>query len=48
MTKRVVIVGGVACGAKTASRLMRVCADADVTMIEKGDWVSYAGCGLPY
>lgn len=48
MTRRVVIVGGVACGAKTASRLMRVCADAQVTVLEKGDWVSYAGCGLPY
>lgn len=48
MSKKIVIVGGVACGAKTAARLMRIDPDADVTMIEKGDFLSYAGCGLPY
>ena len=45
---RVVIVGGVACGPKTAARLMRLMPEADVTMIERGELVSYGACGLPY
>lgn len=45
---RVVIIGGVACGPKTAARLMRLMPDADITMIEKGGLVSYGACGLPY
>ena len=45
---RVVIIGGVACGPKTAARLMRLMPDADITMIEKGSLVSYGACGLPY
>jgi len=45
---RVLVIGGVACGPKTASRLKRLLPDADVTMIEKGAIVSYGACGLPY
>lgn len=45
---RVLVIGGVACGPKTASRLKRLLPEADVTMIEKGDIVSYGACGLPY
>ncbi len=45
---RVLIVGGVACGPKTASRLKRLMPDADVTMLERGGLVSYGACGLPY
>lgn len=45
---RVVIVGGVAAGPKTAARIVRVCPDAQVTIVEKGEFMSYAGCGLPY
>ncbi|MHC1724503.1 MAG: FAD-dependent oxidoreductase [Syntrophobacteraceae bacterium] len=45
---RVLIVGGVACGPKTASRLKRLLPDSQVTMIEKGQIVSYGACGLPY
>jgi NADPH-dependent 2,4-dienoyl-CoA reductase/sulfur reductase-like enzyme/rhodanese-related sulfurtransferase len=45
---RVLIIGGVACGPKAASRLKRLLPDAEVTMIEKGDVVSYGACGLPY
>jgi len=45
---RVVIIGGVAAGPKTASRIIRMNPDADVTIIEKGSFLSYAGCGLPY
>lgn len=45
---KVVVVGGVAAGPKTASRILRMRPDADVTIIEKGQFLSYAGCGLPY
>lgn len=45
---RVVVVGGVAAGPKTAAKVTRLCPDADVTIIEKGEFLSYAGCGLPY
>lgn len=45
---KVVVIGGVAAGPKTASRINRLCAEADVTIIEKGEFLSYAGCGLPY
>ncbi len=45
---KVVIIGGVAAGPKTASRLNRVCPDSEITIIEKGELLSYAGCGLPY
>ncbi len=48
MTRKVLIIGGVACGGKTAARLMRVDPEAQVTILEKGDYLSYAGCGLPY
>lgn len=45
---RVVIVGGVAAGPKVASKVIRLCPDAEVTIVEKGKFLSYAGCGLPY
>lgn len=45
---RVLIIGGVACGPKAASRIKRLLPNADVTMIERGDVVSYGACGLPY
>ncbi len=45
---RIVIVGGGACGAKVAARARRNAADAEIIMIEKGPYVSYAGCGMPY
>ncbi len=45
---RVIIIGGVACGPKTASRLKRVLPGADITLIEKGDITSYGACGIPY
>lgn len=46
--KKIVIVGGVAAGPKTGSRISRLCPDAKITLIEKGKFLSYAGCGLPY
>lgn len=45
---RVVIIGGVAAGPKTAAKIVRENPDAQVTLLEKGRFVSYAGCGLPY
>lgn len=45
---KVVVIGGVAAGPKTASRIRRMYDTADVTVVEKGEFLSYAGCGLPY
>jgi NADPH-dependent 2,4-dienoyl-CoA reductase/sulfur reductase-like enzyme len=45
---RVVVIGGVAAGPKVASRIVRLMPDAEVTVVEKGKFLSYAGCGLPY
>jgi len=45
---RVVVVGGVAAGPKIAAKVMRLRPDAEVTIVEKGRVLSYAGCGLPY
>jgi NADPH-dependent 2,4-dienoyl-CoA reductase/sulfur reductase-like enzyme len=48
MSKRVVIVGGVAGGMSTAARLRRLDSDASITMLERSGHVSSANCGLPY
>jgi NAD(P)H-nitrite reductase large subunit len=45
---RVVIVGGVAGGASTAARLRRLYEACDIDIIERGKFVSFANCGLPY
>ena len=45
---RIVIVGGVAGGASAAARARRLDEDAEITMIERGEYVSFANCGLPY
>lgn len=45
---KVVIVGGVAGGAGTAARLRRNDEQAEIIMLEKGAYISYANCGLPY
>ncbi len=44
----VIVIGGVACGPKTAARIKRLNPDANVIIIEKGELLSYAGCGLPF
>lgn len=46
--KRVVIVGGVAGGASAAARLRRLNEDLEIIIFEKGSYVSFANCGLPY
>ncbi|HCL78558.1 MAG TPA: pyridine nucleotide-disulfide oxidoreductase, partial [Synergistaceae bacterium] len=48
MSRKVLIVGGVACGAKAAARLARIAPECDVTILERGDYISFAGCGFPY
>ena len=45
---KIVVIGGVAAGPKAAARAKRCNPDAQVTLIEKGEWISYGGCGLPY
>ncbi len=45
---RYLIVGGVAGGATVAARLRRLDEKAEITIFEKGEYVSYANCGLPY
>ncbi|MBU4055406.1 MAG: FAD-dependent oxidoreductase [Proteobacteria bacterium] len=46
--KKVVVIGGVACGPKAAARIKRLKPETEVTIIEKGELLSYAGCGLPF
>ncbi|MEA5040166.1 MAG: FAD-dependent oxidoreductase [Clostridiaceae bacterium] len=48
MNKKVVIVGGVAGGASCAARLRRLDEDAEIVLLERGEYISYANCGLPY
>ena len=45
---KVIIVGGVAGGASAAARLRRLDEQAQIIMIERTGYVSYANCGLPY
>ena len=45
---KVIIVGGVAGGASCAARLRRLDEKAEIIMVERGPYVSYANCGLPY
>lgn len=48
VTKRFVIVGGVAAGATAAARIRRLDEEAEITLLERGPYVSFANCGLPY
>lgn len=45
---KTVIIGGVAGGASAAARLRRLDEQAEIIMLERGDYISYANCGLPY
>lgn len=45
---KVLVIGGVAAGTKTAAKLKREDRSAEVTILTKGEEISYAGCGLPY
>lgn len=43
-----IIIGGVAGGATAAARIRRLSEDAEIVLFEKGAYISYANCGLPY
>ena len=45
---KIIIVGGVAGGATAAARLRRLDNNAEILLIERGEFVSFANCGLPY
>lgn len=48
MKKKVLIIGGVAGGASCAARLRRLDESAEIVVLERGEYISYANCGLPY
>ena len=48
MGKKITIVGGVAGGASCAARMRRLDESAEIIMFEKGEYISFANCGLPY
>lgn len=45
---KVLIIGGVAGGASAAARLRRLDEKAEIIMFERGEFISFANCGLPY
>ena len=48
MSKKILIVGGVAGGASAAARMRRLDESAEIIMFERGEYISFANCGLPY
>ncbi|MGG3281375.1 CoA-disulfide reductase [Paenibacillus solani] len=48
MGKKIVIVGGVAGGASAAARLRRLDESSTIMIVERGEYISFANCGLPY
>ncbi len=48
MSQKVLIIGGVAGGASCAARLRRLDETAEIVLLERGPYISYANCGLPY
>ena len=48
MKEKIVIIGGVAGGASAAARLRRLSEECEIKIFERGDYISYANCGLPY
>lgn len=48
MSKRILIIGGVAGGASVAARARRIDEDAEIIMFEKGPHVSFSNCALPF
>ncbi|MPW24406.1 CoA-disulfide reductase [Alkalibaculum sp. M08DMB] len=48
MSKKVIVIGGVAGGASAAARLRRLEKQTEIIILEKGEYISFANCGLPY
>ena len=45
---RLIIIGGVAAGTSAAAKARRNNEDAEIVIYDKGDYISYSGCGMPY
>ncbi len=48
VSRRLVVIGGVAGGATFASKARRCCSDVEIEVYDQDEFISYAGCGLPY
>ena len=48
MNEKILIIGGVAAGPKVAARARRLAPQAEITIVERGRLISYAGCGMPF
>jgi NADPH-dependent 2,4-dienoyl-CoA reductase/sulfur reductase-like enzyme len=48
MTKRLIVIGGVAAGMSAAAKAKRIDRDLEVVVYERGQYISYAACGIPY
>lgn len=48
MAKKIIIIGGVAGGATAAARLRRLSEEVEIVLLERGEHISFANCGLPY
>jgi len=48
MSEKILVIGGVAAGATGAAKARRTSEDVDITLVEKGKYISFANCGLPY
>ncbi len=48
MSEKIIVIGGVAAGPKTACRVKRLLPDAEVVVIDQDSLISYGGCGIPY
>jgi NADPH-dependent 2,4-dienoyl-CoA reductase/sulfur reductase-like enzyme/rhodanese-related sulfurtransferase/two-component sensor histidine kinase len=46
--QNIVIIGGVTAGPKAAAKIIRMCPETKVTIVEQGELLSYSGCGLPH
>lgn len=47
-TRRMIVIGGVAAGMSAASQARRLDPELEISVFERGEWVSYSACGLPY
>jgi NADPH-dependent 2,4-dienoyl-CoA reductase/sulfur reductase-like enzyme/rhodanese-related sulfurtransferase len=48
MAEKIIVIGGVAAGPKTACRVKRLLPDAEVVVVDQDNLISYGGCGIPY
>ncbi|MFP3983565.1 MAG: FAD-dependent oxidoreductase [Desulfurivibrionaceae bacterium] len=48
MAERIIVIGGVAAGPKAACRARRLLPDAEITVLDQDNLISYGGCGIPY